>query len=85
MFRNSNENKIIVRLSLIREVFTTKSIYLAATNQIIFLKGLKNLADFTKLYTQAVFMVICNEQCIKFIILQVYETLYLHFDTLLSK
>ena len=51
----------------------------------IFLKSFKNLVDFTKLNTQAVFMVICNEQCIKFIILQVYETLYLHFDTLLSK
>ena len=84
MFRNADKNQIVVRLPLVRKIFAAKSVHLAPTNQLIFLKSLKNLADFAKFDAQAVFVVICNEQCIKFVILQVYETLYLHFDTLLS-
>ena len=66
MLRNADKDQIIIRLSLIREILAAKSVHLAPTNQVVILKTLKNLADFAKFNAQTVFMVICNEQCIKF-------------------
>ena len=85
MLRYTDKNQVVIRLSLIRKIFATESVYLAPTNQIIFLEAFENLADLSQLNAQTVLVVICNEQCIKFVILQIYETLYLHFDTLLSE